>query len=174
MERETCPVCGGNLVAVAGPVDSPILLVGAYPGWEELREGRPWVGNAGDVFRQELGKAGINYRDCRVTNLWRHQEITPKHEYYEEEWEWHTNNVEAEMSERKAVLLMGRQPVLHFCKAAVTDVENMTVKSPMFPPNIEVAVAMRNPAQVLTEDGAVVGNVRHAIRRFAELTKDFR
>ena len=173
MKRKECPICGELLVEPVGPESSPILLVGAYPGWEEVRTGIPWTGPAGDVFKEELGRAGINYRDCRVTNLWLHKEVDPKHDRYEQEFDYHFKRLIQETFGKRGVLLMGRQPVALLLEESITDVEGLNIVPRIFPSSVEVCVISQNPASILTP-GAVVGNVRHAIERFAELTKEWR
>jgi DNA polymerase len=171
--REECEICGDLLVMPAGPKDSPFLLVGAYPGWEEIRSGRPWVGNAGDVLKQELKRVGYNLKLIRVTNLWMHRQPSKKEDRYEEELDYHFKRLVQEMQGRKSILLMGALPVSLLTGHNVTDVEGTLVNGPYIPKEAEIVLAMRNPAAVLT-DGAVVGNVRHSIERWGELSKEWR
>lgn len=166
-----CEVCKGFLVQPSGPEDSPFLLVGAYPGWEEMKKGIPWVGNAGKVLKSELRLAGLAYEECRVTNLWLHNEVKESHDAYSEEFTWHSKMLQEEMKGRKGILLMGRQPILRLTGQAITDVESLNIKRMgKFPKSVEFVIASRNPAQALI-DGAVVGNVRHAIQRFVDMAR---
>ena len=69
----TCTVCGTeNIVPASGSKSSPILIIGAYPGVEEIAKGRPFVGGTGEIFRIELAKVGIDMRGARLCNLWQH------------------------------------------------------------------------------------------------------
>jgi len=52
-----------------GPEDAKIVIVGEAPGNQEVREGRPFVGGAGQLLDQMLGRVGIRRRDCFVTNV---------------------------------------------------------------------------------------------------------
>lgn len=52
-----------------GPVPARIALVGAYPGMEELRRGRPFAGQAGKELDVNLERNGFNRRDMYITNL---------------------------------------------------------------------------------------------------------
>mgnify|MGYP001566956512 FL=1 len=58
--REECPKCGRMLVLPSGPVKSKILIAGEFPGFEEIRQGTPWIGKAGEILRTELMLAGVN------------------------------------------------------------------------------------------------------------------
>jgi uracil-DNA glycosylase family 4 len=183
MNREECPICRELLVSPIGPTDAPLILIGAYPGWEEIRSGTPWIGNAGEVLKGELARAGINYGNCRVTNLWLHAEVDNKEPHYAREVDYHMGRLIHELANKKRLihelankkgaLIMGRQPVERLIGRAISDVESLNVQGDYLPSSLEVCIVSKNPAICLT-DGAVVGNVRHAIERFAEMTKEWR
>ena len=69
MVRQACPICSNLLVLPVGPKDASILLIGEYPGVEEVKSGFCWVGRGGEVLRAELARVGIQYEQCRATNL---------------------------------------------------------------------------------------------------------
>ncbi len=52
-----------------GPPDAKIMLIGEAPGVDEDREGKPFVGYAGRTLDKLLYQAGINRRECLVTNI---------------------------------------------------------------------------------------------------------
>lgn len=52
----------------SGPRDAKIILVGEAPGANE-GPGRPFVGYAGDMLTNMLGRAGIQRHECFITNL---------------------------------------------------------------------------------------------------------
>lgn len=172
--RPRCPICGAALVRVVGPKDSPLLLIGAYPGMEEVRSGIPWVGRAGEVLHTELRLVGINYSTCRVTNIWLHSPLEEKDPRYKEELDWHFNQAIKELNNpnRRAVLLMGSLPSALLLDEAVSDVEGLLMTSPLIPKHIQVCVPSRNPASLLDED-AVVGPVREAFKVFAEKSRPY-
>jgi len=70
--RENCPVCGNLLVRPNGWTDADILIVGDFPGQEEIQAGLPFVGDAGKVLAYEMAVTGLSLQMCRVTNLWLH------------------------------------------------------------------------------------------------------
>jgi len=52
-----------------GPLECDICFVGEAPGNEEVRDGRPFVGNAGKLFDQCLQVAGIIRSRCHIANV---------------------------------------------------------------------------------------------------------
>ena len=170
MNRTTCPICNDLLlVEQGGPADSPILLVGSQPGKLEVARGVPWIGQAGRVLDAELGRAGIQRSNCRVTNLWMHDPPgmgTQKkpNPLYEPELNWHFKQLLNEMSGRPAVFIMGADTCEVFNLGAVSKISGMKVESTLFPKSVTLAVASVNPALALRE---VLGEVRLAIENFA-------
>ena len=54
MTREQCEDCGKLLVEPGGPKNAEVLLLAEFPGYYEIKEGKPWVGPAGDIIKNEL------------------------------------------------------------------------------------------------------------------------
>ena len=52
-----------------GPLHAQIMVVGEAPGYEEDREGRPFVGASGRMLNKFLFEAGTNRSECYVTNV---------------------------------------------------------------------------------------------------------
>ena len=67
-----CPHCDDDQVTADGPEDSPILLIGAKPGKEEIKYGKPMIGVMGNILRTEIDFLGYDVRDFRITNIWLH------------------------------------------------------------------------------------------------------
>jgi len=158
---DICPICGDKLVHPTGSKDSPILLLGEFPGWQEIRWRTCFIGPTGDVLKAELSAAGLDYRDCRVTNIWLHK---PNKTCLD----WNVANVAREMIGKKAVFLMGSDVAKVYLDGAISEYEGLKVKSKLFPSSVKFAVACRNPAWALRR-GSTIGGIRLAIRRFAEL-----
>ncbi|MEM8826223.1 MAG: UdgX family uracil-DNA binding protein [Pseudomonadota bacterium] len=59
---------GTQLVFGEGARDAPLMFVGEQPGDEEDRQGRPFVGPAGQLFDRALGDVGIDRNQTYVTN----------------------------------------------------------------------------------------------------------
>ena len=61
-----------------GPVPAAMMLVGEQPGDQEDRAGHPFVGPAGRILDQALGRAGIERRTVYVTNAVKHFKWKPR------------------------------------------------------------------------------------------------
>ena len=78
--RETLPSCEGcelhrhgtRAVFGEGPSDASTVLLGEQPGDTEEREGRPFVGPAGEVLDAALQAVGVRREDLYVTNAVKH------------------------------------------------------------------------------------------------------
>lgn len=62
-----------NLVFGEGPEHADIMIVGEAPGAEEDLQGRPFVGQSGQLLIKALGFIGINREEVYITNTipWR-------------------------------------------------------------------------------------------------------
>lgn len=56
-------------VRPVGPLDANIAIVGEAPGVEEEAHGVPFVGASGRLLTDMLARAGIDRRDCYITNV---------------------------------------------------------------------------------------------------------
>ena len=61
-----------------GPADARIMFVGEQPGDQEDRQGRPFVGPAGQLFDRALLDAGIDRREAYLTNAVKHFKFEPR------------------------------------------------------------------------------------------------
>jgi uracil-DNA glycosylase len=68
------PLVSGTTRAVLGegPIGAPIAFVGEQPGDQEDRQGRPFVGPAGQLLDRAMSEAGIDRRRVYVTNAIKH------------------------------------------------------------------------------------------------------
>lgn len=159
--RVTCPVClQYQLVGPGGPASAPILLVGEFPGWQEEKMGIPFVGQAGDILRAELGRVGIQYNTCRKTNLWQHKPTKN-----EADLDWMISQLAAELKKARHVLFMGSECASTLFQVGVMDACGLKVKSPLLPDNIKTAMIAPNPASLIHD---TVGEFRMALSRFAK------
>jgi len=46
-----------------------VVIVGESPGWNETKEGKPFVGDSGQVLDIVLAEVGINREKCYITNV---------------------------------------------------------------------------------------------------------
>lgn len=70
----TCPLCRlskTRIQAVPGEGDygAEIMFIGEGPGYHEDKQGRPFVGNAGEFLNELLGIAGVSRNDVYITNV---------------------------------------------------------------------------------------------------------
>jgi uracil-DNA glycosylase family 4 len=68
---ELCPLAATRTHAVPGEgnLASVVMFVGEGPGFEEDRQGRPFVGRSGQYLTETLSKAGIRRQDVYITNV---------------------------------------------------------------------------------------------------------
>jgi len=159
--REACKYCGNLIIEPSGPVKAEILLVGSAPDWEDIKNGEPLSGKAGDVLREELQRAAVIPGRCRVTNLWVHAK-NPK----DCEVDFHVTRLFKELTGRKYILLMGTDAVQIFMpEISVSDVTGLEILSPDLPKDAR-ALAMYAPSIALSDK---LGETRFAIENFSNL-----
>ena len=68
---QACPLAAGrlNVVPGEGPADSEIMFIGEGPGFHEDRQGKPFVGPAGNFLDELLGYAGLKRSEVFITNV---------------------------------------------------------------------------------------------------------
>ena len=121
----TCPICNSeDVVPPVGNPNSKILIIGAFPGDEEVKEGRPMVGRNGTILSDELRRCSVDMKRLRITNLWQH----PKNENAGCLVHWAKKAV-AEAKGKKAILLIGAETVKYFCGCSVEAYNGLLVKS---------------------------------------------
>jgi len=66
-----CPLAAGRTLAVPGEgdPDTEVVLVGEGPGFNEDRQGRPFVGRAGDLLVRLLATLGWRREEVFITNV---------------------------------------------------------------------------------------------------------
>ena len=70
-----CKLHQGAIKAVPGegPADAKIMFIGEAPGFNEDRQGRPFVGAAGQFLEELLALAGLRRRDVFIANVVKHR-----------------------------------------------------------------------------------------------------
>nr|WP_305888996.1 UdgX family uracil-DNA binding protein [Parvularcula maris] len=61
-----------------GPQDARLFFIGEQPGDQEDKEGRPFVGPAGQLFTRFLGEAGLERDAVYITNAVKRFNFTPR------------------------------------------------------------------------------------------------
>ncbi len=77
-EVQVCTACKlhrGAIKAVPGegPADAKIMFIGEAPGFNEDRQGRPFVGAAGQFLSELLALAGLQRQDVFIANVVKHR-----------------------------------------------------------------------------------------------------
>jgi len=152
-----CPHCNWTLVPFDGPEDAPILLVGEFPGDEEVEAERPFVGKTGKILRTEIARAHIRWSQCRTGNLWQHKKNA------ECDMGWHIASLYTEFVKHKYVLMMGSEFAGVFYPGKVTASSSLVYEH-----NGVLYVPTMNPASV-PKSG--VGELQLAIQRILELSE---
>jgi DNA polymerase len=67
-----------QMVFGEGPSNARVMLIGEQPGDIEDREGRPFVGPAGQLLREVLEEVGLDIRRVYLTNAVKHFKWTPR------------------------------------------------------------------------------------------------
>ena len=153
-----CPICLSKAcVPPAGNTNSKVAIIGEFPGDEEIKKGRPMVGNAGKVLRAELGRCGIDLSRIRVGNLWLHAKNGS-----ENCLNYGAQQIITDSINREVILLMGSDAVMYFTDKKVSDVSSLIVKSKYFSC---IVFASINPAQAFHQG---LGELRLAITKFSD------
>ena len=160
MAREKCK-CGKMIIPARGPASAKILLVGEFPGMDEIIKGIPFIGRTGDILGTECSRAGLDLSKCRVTNLWYHAKDEKGCDV-----DLHKTALAKEMKGKDYILLMGSDLTKLFFGKGVMELSGLEVKNEMFP-KARIFVST-NPAQLMH---GPVGEFRLALSRFTEATK---
>lgn len=78
----TCQRCaigctGTQAVMGEGPSRASLMIVGEQPGDNEERQGRPFIGPAGQLLRLHMAQAGLDAAGAYMTNAVKHFKFTP-------------------------------------------------------------------------------------------------
>ena len=152
-----CPVCGNEqCVPMVG--DGKIMLLGSFPGRDEIAQGTPYVGGAGEILRTELAFHGLDMYGCRLGNLWLHE---PNKN--DECLAYSVKKLLKKAKKCKAILLLGAQSVKYFTGYNVSAVNGLKVKSEILSAPIVMACV-----QSATVFHGPLGEFRLAIRNFVQ------
>lgn len=160
-----CPKCGKLLIEPMGNLHSSYLLVGEYPGYKEVIQGRPFAFKvkptqtfSGDILQAELLRVGIALPTVLVTNMWQHQQ-----DEKECDLALHVDAAVKLFAGRTHVLLMGSGALMPLIGQKFNAVSGTRVQVPSFK-QIHFW-ASPNPALAYSQP---IGELRLAFTRFAE------
>jgi uracil-DNA glycosylase family 4 len=143
------------------------LIIGEFPGAEEIKKGSPMVGAMGGVLRTELGRVGMDMRQMRVGNLWLHPPPKKSNDLYKPCLGHGKEMIVKEARNRKAILLIGSATVEEFCNEKVSMVSGLEVESPYF--SAPLIMACVQPATVFHQG---LGELRLGLYKFSEKVKE--
>ena len=155
----TCEHCGrDDLVLASGAKRAKILIIGEFPGRDEIKKGKPMVGAMGEVLRNELARADLDMNQMRLTNLWLH----PKNDN-EDCFKYGLNEVIKEARNRQAILLIGSDTVSYLCNEKVSEVNGLEVQSSYL--SAPLLFACVQPATVFHQS---LGDFRLSMQKFSK------
>lgn len=163
MNRYACPSCEAAIVKASGPTDSKVLVIGEFPGTNEIAKGVPFATHyrfvtAGKVFRKELERVGLSLGQFRVTNLWLH-EPNKNDNCYQVGYDWTLDEAKG----KSAILLVGSEVVEAFTRHKVGDVAGLQVDSPIL--SAPIIYAMPNPALAFHKG---IGEIRLSLEKWSK------
>jgi len=158
-DQYTCPICGStDCVPAGGNSKSKILLIGEFPGKDEIRTGRPFSGATGNILRNELGRLGIDLSRLRIVNMWPH--IPNKNEKC---LEYGVQQVIKEAKGKQAILLIGSDTIKYFADKKVGQVTGLQVTSDLL--SAPIIMACVQPAIAFH---GTAGEVKLSLRKFVD------
>jgi uracil-DNA glycosylase len=134
-------------------------MVGNAPTKFDVKEMTPWTGDAGTLLEAELRKAGFNYLNIRITNMWQHAKVK------ECEFHQHLDVLLAEMKGRDVIILMGAETVEYFTGEKVSEVSGLQVTSKEWFNADDTVYALFNPGVAMRTK---IGEVRHGLKMIKE------
>lgn len=166
----TCPACNAEVIQPRGPKTAKVLLLGEFPGRDEIKQGLPFVGMTGKVLTTELARLGVDIRQLRVTNLWRHAKpavgaTKESKAAFQACLDQMVVQALRAAKDKQAILLIGSDTVKLFASKAVSDVNGMDItgECPLLQ-DVPIIYASVNPATVFHGG---VGEIRFALNKFA-------
>ena len=152
--------CGRVQVPAKGPADAKILMVGNAPTKFDVKEMTPWTGEAGTLLETELRKAGFNYLNVRITNMWQHAKVK------ECDLVSHLDILLKEMkNNRDVIILMGAETVEFFTGEKVSEVSGLQVTSEEWFNHDDTVYALFNPGVAMRTK---IGEVRYGLQMIKE------
>jgi uracil-DNA glycosylase family 4 len=154
----TCAGCGTDkCVSPSGSLNSPFLIIGSYPADDEIKDGLPFTGKTGGVLKAELRRAGLDYSQFRVTNLWKH--IPNKNPKCLEDG---AQSAIAEAKGKKLILLIGAEAVKFFCGVSVEGYNGLMTQSNYLSAPVMICI------QPTTVFHGGIGEIRQTISKLSQ------
>jgi uracil-DNA glycosylase family 4 len=147
-----CPLARGRTLAVPGegPRSARVMFVGEAPGFHEDRQGRPFVGAAGNFLNELLASIGLKREEVYITNIIKCRPPGNRDPYMDE--------IEAcspyldrqvELINPKVIVTLGRYSLAHWLpNAKISQVHGKPIRvgSRVIFPMYHPAAALHQPA----------------------------
>jgi uracil-DNA glycosylase family 4 len=147
-----CPLARGRTLAVPGegPRSAWVMFVGEAPGFHEDRQGRPFVGAAGNFLNELLASIGLKREEVYITNIIKCRPPGNRDPYMDE--------IEAcspyldrqvELINPKVIVTLGRYSLAHWLpNAKISQVHGKPIRvgSRVIFPMYHPAAALHQPA----------------------------
>lgn len=157
-----------------GPLNSPLVLIGEGPGFDEDKAGRPFVGRAGQLLTTILHKLNIKRENVYITNVIKcrpPQNRTP----IQKEIKACSHNLELELSiiSPKVIIALGAVPLNYFKPGSSIMRERgrwIVSKDYWIMPTFHPAYILRQQGKTLNKvKWAVWSDFNNAIKKLIEL-----
>ena len=152
-----------QFVPSVGPLDADVMLVGEAPGADEVEQGEPFVGQAGEQLDRILEEVGIGRRDLYITNLVKVRPPENRDPHREEIEAWRgVLEAEIERVDPDVIVPMGSFAARELLDTdeTITDLrgESRTVEGREVIPTFHPAAALydRDKVSTLEEDFAAI------------------
>lgn len=111
---EPCSTCT-NMVPGEGSPNAEILFIGEAPGKNEDKQGRPFVGRAGQLLDRLIESIGLNRQDVFIANVLKARppgNRDPLPQEVEHNWPWLEEQID--VLDPKLIVLLGRHAMNRF------------------------------------------------------------
>jgi DNA polymerase len=166
--REVLKKPGTNLVFADGPPDAKIMLIGEAPGFNEDKQGKPFVGAAGQLLNKLLASAGLKREEVYITNVLKNRppdNRDPLPEEIEEATRFLDGQIE--IIDPEVIVTLGRFSMTKFIPGAkITYIHGQPKRV-----GKRVVVPMFHPAAAL-RSGEVMNLTRADFEKLPEILKE--
>lgn len=173
-----CPIAGSmtGFINMSGQGTTPLMIIGEGGGRTEAKQGKPFVGAAGQVLEKAIRMSGLNRDAYSITNLLHCQ--PPGNELrgavYEREALDHCRcflNDEVRERHPRIILALGEVPMRELSAIPVTQAEHRGYVLPSIYDGVKV-IGSFHPSRILRGDWKLYGILMHDLRRADNLARN--
>ena len=164
-DDDVCKVCQTeDTVLPHGNKQSKVLIIGEFPGDDEVIKGIPFIGPTGRILKQELAYLGVDLKQIRRGNLWIHKPNS--------NLECRNYGAEVMIQEakgRQVIWLIGSDAVKFFTNEKVSEVNGLQVQSELL--SAPTIMACIQPASVFSKP---IGEFRFGLKKFVDKLEELK